>query len=133
MVETSVWIIVARVERGRRIRPQRGVDGVEDEEFDIAAGGAGADVPLEAAGPFAAQPGHQAQIADIGSEARRETAGKALVEEKEIAPVLIDESLDLIEAGVQGGHFHGRWVDVVADVEIGDGPLTADTKDAATC
>ena len=118
-------------ERRRRIRPQRGVDGIEDEEFDIAAGGADAGVPLEATRAGTAQTSHQAHIANVSSKARRKTSGKALVEQKEIALVLIDESLGLVEAGVQRGHFQVRGINVVVQVEIGYGPLIADAKYAA--
>ncbi len=57
--------------------------------------------------------------------------GKRSLKEKELAAVLIDEGLDLVEGGVQGGHVHRRGVNVVFEVEIGDRTLRADAKDAA--
>ena len=123
--------VVARAERRRRIRPQRGIDGVEDEELNIAAGGADAGVPFEATGAGTAQTSHQAHIANVSSKARRKTTGEALVEQKEIALVLIDESLGLVEAGVQRGHFQVRGINVVVQIQVCYGSLIANAKYAA--
>ena len=102
--------VEAGIERRRRGRAERGIDGVVDEEVRLAGAGARARVPQDAAAELPAQAGDQRSVEHVAAELRREAAGKAFLEGKAVRIVehprqrrLIRPGRDDRDGGTAGG------------------------------
>ena len=87
-VEADVPLpVAAQVERGRRVRAERRIDRVADEEVRLVRAERSADVPVEAVGSKASDAAHQRQVLRLAAEAGREAARKQLAEREAVRVV----------------------------------------------
>src|SRR5690606_2193461 len=74
----------AEAQVGRLVRAKRGVDRVVDQELDVVAAVAGAEVPVPGA-PCTLGPGHHRVVLQLATEARGEASRQRLQEGEAVA------------------------------------------------